>query len=149
MPIRDFDPTTGNLPPGIHEAPSDEVTAAFGWTEHRRDLLAGLGRALNALRKAGCSRAYINGSFTTAKDAPGDFDGCWDAQGVDAAALDPTLLDFSDGRAAQKAKYGGELFLAHAPAAPPGTVFLDFFQQDKATGEAKGIVAIDLGGLPR
>jgi hypothetical protein len=57
------------------------------------------------------------------------------------------LLDFSNKRAAQKAKYSGELFPATAPVGP-GARFLDFFQQDKATGEPKGIVAIDLGGLP-
>jgi hypothetical protein len=91
---------------------------------------------------------YLNGSFATAKAVPGDFDGCWDAAGVDAALLDPVLLDFRNRRAAQKAKYGGELFIASLPATPAGTVFLDFFQRDKATGDPKGIVAIDLGGLP-
>jgi hypothetical protein len=78
----------------------------------------------------------------------GDFDGCWEAQGVNASALDPVLLDFTARRAAQKAKYGGELFIANTPATPGGTAFLDFFQTDKLTGERKGIIAIDLGDLP-
>lgn len=111
-------------------------------------LLDGLYRALQALRAAGCERVYIDGSFVTAKAMPGDFDGCWEAQGVDASALDPVLLDFTAQRTAQKAKYGGELFIANAPAARAGTAFLDFFQTDKMTGERKGIVAIDLGDLP-
>ena len=79
---------------------------------------------------------------------PGDFDGCWEAGAVNPRLLDPVLLDFSSRRAAQKAKYGGELFIANAAASPAGTAFLDFFQTDKTTGELKGIVAIDLGGIP-
>ena len=121
---------------------------AFGATPRRVTLLDGLLGALQALRSAGCRRAYLDGSFTTAKDAPDDFDGCWELRGVDPDLLDPVLLDFSPGRTAQKAKYGGELFLADALASPPATVFLDFFQTDKTTGDRKGIVAIDLGDLP-
>jgi hypothetical protein len=40
-------------------------------------------RALNDLRDAGCKRVYLNGSFVTSKDEPGDFDACWDPTGVD------------------------------------------------------------------
>jgi len=113
----------------------------------RRQLLSGLRAALEAVRVAGCRRAYVDGSFVTAKEMPGDFDGCWEAQGVDPAALDPVLLDFRHPRAAQKAKFGGEMFVASSSAAPDGTRFLDFFQIDKSTGDAKGIGAIDLGAL--
>ncbi len=91
---------------------------------------------------------FIDGSFVTAKERPGDFDACWDARGVDPEALDPVLLDFARGRAAQKAKYGGELFIANTAATPAGTIFLDFFQIDKTTGDPKGIIAVNLGGLP-
>ncbi len=66
---------------------------------------------------------------------------------MDPAALDPVLLDFSNRRTAQKAKFGGELFIANGAATQAGTRFVDFFQQDKTTGEAKGILSIDLGGL--
>ena len=45
---------------------------------------------------AGCRRAYVDGSFVTAKEVPGDFDGCWEAEDVDPDALDPVLLDFLD-----------------------------------------------------
>ncbi len=61
--------------------------------------------------------------------------------------LDPVLLDFTNLRAAQKAKYQGELFVAHAPADPSGTLFLEFFQRDKYTHAPKGILAIDPGGV--
>jgi hypothetical protein len=137
----------GNLPPGIHEATWDEVAARFGSNPRRLKLLAGLKRALDSLRAAGCRRAYVNGSFVTTKEEPRDFDVCWEASGVDASALDPVLLDFSNRRAAQKAKYGGELFPAEAGADLAGTRFLDYFQQDQRTGKPKGIIALDLGDL--
>ena len=62
--------------------------------------------------------------------------------------LDPVLLDWSNRRAAQKAKFGGELFIAESVADPWGTTYLEFFQHDRATGEPKGILAIDLRSLP-
>jgi hypothetical protein len=147
VPIPDIDRATGNLPPGIHQGTWEELAGAFGSTAQRRALLEGLLRALSELRRAGCRRAYIDGSFVTAKDVPGDFDGCWDPEGVDPDVLEPTLLDFTDRRAAQKAKYGGELFIATESADAAESRFLDFFQRDKRTGEPKGIVALDLGGL--
>jgi hypothetical protein len=148
VPLPTFDPSTGNLPPGIHDATWAEIAAGLGTGAHRVVLLDGLYRALQALRVAGCARVYIDGSFATAKLAPGDFDACWELYGVDPTALDPVLLDFSNRRSAQKAKYGGELFIANTPATPAGTAFLDFFQTDKTPGDPKGIVAIDLGGFP-
>ena len=114
-------------------------------------LLAGLKQALDMLREAGCQRVYIDGSFVTAKEAPGDFDACWELAGIDfdlLERLEPTLLDWRERRAAQKARFGGELFIADAAADPWGTPFLDFFQQDRETGAAKGIVALDLRDLP-
>jgi hypothetical protein len=138
-----LDPTTGNLPPGIHEATWSELSGAFGTTPQRRQLLAGLRAALESLRRAGCRRVYVDGSFVTAKAEPADFDGCWEAAGVDPRRLDPELLDFTNVRQAQKAKYRGELFIANTPAAPHGPRFVDFFQIDKQTGLAKGIVALD------
>jgi hypothetical protein len=81
-------------------------------SERRRELLEGLRQALNSLRAAGCCRAYIDGSFVTAKDEPGDFDACWEAGDVDPDLLDAALLNFADRRAAQKARFGGELFPA-------------------------------------
>jgi len=148
MPIPDFDPATGNLPAGVHPASWDELAASLGQGPERQRLLAGLLQAARSLKRAGCRMLYVDGSFASTKPIPGDFDACWDATGVDASLLDPELLDFTNRRAAQQAKYGGELFIASAAGAPAGTAFLDFLQRDKATGDPKGIVAIDLGGLP-
>ncbi|MEO6021743.1 MAG: hypothetical protein ABIP64_01210, partial [Burkholderiales bacterium] len=110
-------------------------------------MLEGLKAVLLALKMAGCQRVYVDGSFVTAKEHPGDFDVCWEVEGVDVVTLKrvaPTLLDFRDRRKAQKAAYGGEMFIAHTPADPFGTRYVDFFQRDKETGEPKEIIAIDL-----
>lgn len=103
--------------------------------------------AFYSLKRAGCKVAYIDGSFVTSKYRPKDFDACWEVEGVNPSLLDPVLLDFSDGRKAQKLKYGGELFPASVPNGSTGKTFLEFFQTDRETGERKGIVAIDLEGL--
>ena len=95
------------------------------------------------LRAAGCKRAYIDGSFITTKEHPGDFDACWDLDGVDFDVIDEVLLTFDAGRRAQKAKYRGELFPADAAADPLGTLFRDCFQRDR-DGNPKGIIVIDL-----
>ena len=105
----------------------------------------GLIGAGQALRVAGCQLLYVDGSYTTDKPHPGDFDGCWDPRGVDPLMLDPILFDFTLlGRAAQKAKYGGELFMTSKPADSVGTTFLDYFQRDKDTGLPKGIIRVRL-----
>ena len=101
-----------NLLPGIHLATWNELVERFGITPHRQKLLARLRAALLSLKDSGCRRAYIDGSFVTAKEQPDDFDGCWEVDGVDPDKLDPVLLEFSNRRAAQKAKFHAELFLA-------------------------------------
>ncbi len=149
--IPPFDPASGNLPPGMHEAAWSEFAARYGYTAHRLRLLAGLKAALDALHAAGCRHLYVDGSFVSAKEAPGDFDACWETTGVDLprlALLEPALFDFHAGRAAQKARFGGELFPAEVPADAAGTVFLDYFQRDKRTGAPKGIVVVNLGDVP-
>jgi hypothetical protein len=107
-------------------------------------LLSGLRKALGTLHLAGCETVYLDGSFVTSKHQPRDFDACWDLSGVDVQRLDPVLLDFSNGRAAQKARFGGELFPVQIANESTGRTFLEFFQIDKQTGDPKGIIAQDL-----
>lgn len=140
----------GNLPPGLHEATWQEFTSRFGETKHRRELLKGLYIALKALKLAGCKHAYIDGSFTTTKAVPGDFDGCWDEEGVNVELLfatEPALLQFDNKRAAQKARFGGELFPSGFPADKQQRTFLQFFQIDR-DGNPKGIIVLALESLP-
>ena len=120
MSITNFD-ANGNLLKGIHPATWQEFEDALGFNERRQELLRGLKRACEPLKLAGCRRIYIGGSFVTNKEFPGDFDACWEDEIVDFVQLkeiDPVLLDFKNKRAAQKAKYGGELFLSSDIADP-------------------------------
>ena len=107
-------------------------------------MLAGFREACEALRKAGCRLVYLDGSFVTTKEHPGDFDACWDIENVDDEALDPVFWDFSQGRAAQKRRFLGEFFPAQLPEGATGKAFVEFFQVNKVSGELKGIVAIRL-----
>ena len=130
------------LPPGIHDATLEEVEQYFATNEDRIRLYLGFVAGCDALRIAGCRAVFLNGSYTSNKVIPGDFDACWDEVNVDASLLAPVLMDFSRGRAAQKAVFGGEFFPACLSADSSGRAFLDFFQQDKWTGKAKGIVRV-------
>ena len=114
----------GLLPKGIHRTSWRVFVERFGTTPRRRKLLAGLKAAMQSLRAAGCKTVYIDG--------------------VEPELLDPVLLTFDDGRAAQKAKYLGELFPAQMSEGATGQTFLEFFQVEKETGAVKGIVVIDL-----
>lgn len=147
MPIPGFQ-SDGLLPVGIHAATWAEIETRFGNSPYRQAILGGLLEAARLLATANCKTLYLDGSFVTEKLFPGDFDACWDAIGVDVARLDPVFLDFSNRRSAQKARFRGELFISSTPADAAGNTFLRFFQIDKSSGAPKGIVALDLGGLP-
>ena len=138
-----FDSNTGRLPEGVYEADWDEIVERFGWTTRRRELLDGIADAIDVLAVAGCTRVWLNGSFVTSKDEPGDFDACWDVDGVDFDVLDPVLLDMSSQRSAQKQRFGGELF-PNVIEVESGFIFAEFFQNERDTGR-KGIVVIQIG----
>ena len=147
MSLPTFD-KNGNLPAGIHLATWQDVKEILAFNPRRQELLSGLKRACESLKQVGCLRIYIGGSFATNKEFPGDFDVCWADETVDLeklAEIDPVLLNFKNQRAAQKAKYGGELFLASDIADLDSFEdYLAFFQKDKVSGNIKGIIAIDL-----
>lgn len=137
----------GLLPPGIHSATWEEFMERFASSAYRQALAAGLRAAALALRAAGGTTLYVDGSFVTAEEFPSDYDGCWMTDGVDPTGLDPVLLNFDAERATQKAKYLGELFPAEGIERGSGRTFLDFFQIDKETGQPKGIVMLRLDEL--
>ena len=127
-----FHPDTGQLPEAARGR-QDEVVERFGWNPRRRQLLDGLADAIDALAAAGCRRLWLNGGFVTAKEEPrptSTHGG--DSEGVDIDALDPVLLDLSAGRAAPKARFGGELFPNVVEAVGPA--FSEFFQNERGTG---------------
>ena len=138
--------SNGNLPQGIHETTWRQFCKRFGHTAYRKSLIEGLAAALKDLSAAGCRKVYIDGSFVTAKEVPGDYDICWSIDNVIPEKLDPVLLVFSPkGRDIMKKKYKGDLFPAEIPEGTSGKLFLDFFQTNKITGEQKGIIALEIG----
>lgn len=143
--IPDFD-SIGNLPPGIHEVSWSEIVIRFGANPHRRRLLSGMEKALQALETAGCKIVYIDGSFVTSKEVPNDFDILWDTTGVNPFVLDQVIWNLRNGTSAQKAKYGGEFFPAHCIEKGTGLAFQQFFSIDKESGKEKGMVALKLDG---
>lgn len=137
----------GNLPAGIYLATWQAIEAKLAFNPRRQELLSGLKRACLPLKQAGCKRIYIGGSFVTNKEFPGDFDVCWESDGVDRVLLktiDSVFFDFTNKRAAQKAKYGGEFFRADSLADRlSGKTYITFFQMDR-DGNSRGIVAVNL-----
>ncbi len=136
--------TNGDLPPDLHFATWNQIEERLAFNPRRERLLAGGKEACELLRKAGCRLVYLDGSFVTTKEHPGDFDACWDNQNVDENALDAVFWDFTRGRAAQKRRFLGEFFPAQLPEGATGRAFVEFFQVNKQTGDAKRIVAIRL-----
>lgn len=136
------------LPPGIHDSDLDEIRDRFATNAVRRELFTCLVDAAAGLRLAGCKKIYLGGSYVTDKPKPRDFDICWDPNGIDPKRLDPVLLDFRNGRAAQKSKFRGEFFPSSLHCEDVGKTFLEFFQQDRFTGKRKGILVIPLDRDP-
>ncbi|HEV2747047.1 MAG TPA: hypothetical protein VGW34_07080 [Allosphingosinicella sp.] len=143
-----FDATSGYLPLGAHALEWDQFCALCFFNLWRRRLGAGLYRALNNLRCAGCRTAIVDGSFVTAKPDPGDYDLAFDPTGVNAALIDPVLRRHGDGRRAMKAKYLGDIVpWGWTACAVTGLIYRDFFQRDRS-GDPKGVILLNLERLP-
>lgn len=137
--IPEFD-KNGNLPPGTYPATLAEIETRFAITLHRKKLFSGLKAVAENLKAANCQTLYLNGSFITSKEEPGDFDACWEPLEVNQN-LDPMLLT---DRIARKAKYLGDIY----PRIPELTEGLDHFKswQLDRDDNIKGIIIIDLRG---
>lgn len=131
------------LPPGVYDATIEEIEIHFTATIQRKYLFSGLKKAIISLCSAGCKTIFLDGSFITAKPMPGDYDVCWDTKGVDPDKLDGVFFDFNHKRKEQKIRYYGEFFPTHF-LANGLNYFYEFFQIDKYTGKAKGIIKINL-----
>lgn len=131
------------LPPGIHVATLEEVEERFAYNDRRRELFQGLRRGVESLERAGCKSIFLDGSYVTEKENPGDFDACWSPHGIEELELDPVFLNFDDARRMQKDKFGGEFFPSTFLADDTFT-YLDYFQKDRDRGKEKGILCIGL-----
>ena len=133
-----LDPQSGLLPEGEHRASWDEIVGMFSWNQRRRQLLDGLIDGLTILAESGCRQVWLNGSFVTSKDEPGDFDCVWDTDGVDLRILKvlcPEILELDGHRLSQKLRFGGE-FLPNIVESSSGRKFSDFFS-NRPNGNCK------------
>lgn len=134
----------GILPPGLHYATLREIKEILAFNEHRAWLFGGLTDACLELRKFGCGRLYLGGSYVTSKIYPGDYDACWDPAGV-TSEVDPLLWDDTK-RLEQNRRYRGDLLVSAAGDGPECRHF-QFLAHDKCTGAAKGILGVKLNML--
>jgi hypothetical protein len=132
------------LPPGIHHTTLAEVELTFSYNPHRRALFSGLIDATTHLASVGCRSVLLDGSYVSGKPLPGDYDACWEPDGVDFNKLDAVFDDFDNGRANQKMRFGGEFFPSTLISVDIGAAFTEFFQIDRFTGKKKGILSIAL-----
>ena len=148
--IPPFDPETGALPPGDHQATLEDIGKRFGFTPRRRWLLKGLRAAVRAFWSAGIEEIYIDGSFCTEKPDPGDVDGYWVEPDLDVYdRVDPYWIDFTPifVRPAGKwrwrmwAEHGVEFFIHPAMQATPEEAFPVFFRHDRA-GRPRGLIRV-------
>ena len=79
------------LPLGVHWATLHEIEATFATNERRRWLFEGFRMVVEELARSGCTKLYLDGSYVTGKEDPLDYDGCWEAVGVDGSKLDPVF----------------------------------------------------------
>ena len=140
---------TGFLPPGLHAALWPEIAERFGEPKlgtnaRRARLMRGLARALSELARAGCTLAYLDGSFVSRERWPKDFDVCYELEPVRIEELDRILRDFSTRRTSQKAKYGGEILPRDFPFSWNSETVFQAFQRTRADNERKGMISIDL-----
>lgn len=128
--------------PGIYEFTIEKAEAQFASTPHRRRLFESFKELAKDLKEAGCKRIFLDGSFITRKDKPGDFDACWEPFELVNRPKDAFLIDESvEGWKARKAKYLGDIFPRHADKYGDR---VEKWQFDERTERQKGIIFIDL-----
>ncbi|MDR1729849.1 MAG: hypothetical protein LBR52_04225 [Prevotellaceae bacterium] len=132
----------GVLDSGIHKMTWEEFYDFFSFSPRRKELLEGLQKVVVILREIGATHIYVDGSFVTSKEEPGDWDACFDCLSAKAANSLFCKYPFTD-RNAQKELYKGELFFSKHEADEFGHTFLEYFQQRKENhATKKGIVEL-------
>ena len=72
--IPPFEKSTGLLPPGEYEASLAEIRETLCWSYRRRVIYGGLEYVAGELRSHQVDRIWVDGSFVTSKERPGDVD---------------------------------------------------------------------------
>jgi hypothetical protein len=134
----------GVLPPGVHLAPLEEIVATFGGRNAvRRHLAQRLRRILAMAQGTGdLRRAFVWGSFVTAKPEPGDVDLMLVmGTGFRSELCTPSVRQVFDGEAAERLL--GATVLWTREDVPVGLLnaFLEQWQIDRS-GRRRGIVEV-------
>lgn len=141
MPIPNLN-SEGLLPEGVHQTSMIEVKVKFGNSnKHRVFLMGKLILVLANLCAAGVVNVWIDGSFVTDKEIPGDIDICWEYYpGVNRNILDSV---FFRSQKEIKNKYSLHVFPTGAWA---GEDWVSFFQRvrNPVTMKTKGILFVKL-----
>ena len=134
----------GALPPGIHQAPLGEIVAEFGESNPvRREMARRLRQILETTKGTGeLRRAFVWGSFVTAKPEPADVDLMLVmSTEFRSERCPPSARQVFDGEAAQRSL--GATVLWTREDVPPGLLnaFLEQWQIDRS-GQRRGIVEV-------
>lgn len=74
MPIPAFVEPSGFLPPGNHAATLAEIQDRFCWNYRRKEIYKGLEYVTGELISHKVDKIWVDGSFVTKKERPGDVD---------------------------------------------------------------------------
>ena len=133
---------------GIHEMSLEDFKEKFVFNSRRGQIFKGFLILIDDLRAINCQTVYVDGSFVTLKEIPGDIDVCWDdGDDINWELLDsdyPIFFDLDPPREAQQLRYHADVFPANIYEGGSGKLFKDFFQQHKDTGNPKGIIKINI-----
>jgi len=98
-------------------------------------------KVISILRECNCPEVYLDGSFTTHKEEPGDYDLCYEPKGIVATER---FRQFLDEYKKNKEKYLGDIFV-HMPEPPYQINLTEFWQTDTRQDDVvKGILRIEL-----
>lgn len=103
--VPNFD-KNGNLPPGIHDAAIEEVKERYTYNEKRKRLFEFLVLVLDILRGSNCPEVFLDGSFISVNEEPGDYDLCYEPTGMRPS---PEFYEFLKNRATSKEVYFGDI----------------------------------------
>jgi hypothetical protein len=147
VPIPEFIEPSGYLPPGRYLATWTEIVDRFSTNPHRTALSEMLLEALRMLAKAGCRQVWINGSYVTDKERPGDVDVLYDAWAVRPNELDQLFRSETAAARADRNKiYGGDYFPVYDDELDGALI--SHFETDRSD-IPKGIVQLSLSTLSK
>lgn len=118
-----------------------DVQTRFAYNRKRRKLFQALEKVISILRECQCPEVFLDGSFITKKEEPGDYDLCYEPTGIVAT---DNLRTFFITRETRKEEYLGDIFV-RMPQPPYFVDYVESWQTDKRQDDVrKGILRIDL-----